>query len=416
MTTAQARVRDELDGLIDRHRDELVALRRDLHRHPELMFEERRTATLIAERLAALGIEHRPGLAAPEPGAEGTGIVAFLPGTEPGADDRPAVALRADMDALPIDELTGVAHASTRPGLMHACGHDGHTTILAGVASVLAGLSRRPNHVVFLFQPAEEGGAGGEKMCRDGALDGSLFGGDPRARVGRVFGLHGWPSLPVGTIATRPGPILAATDDFTVTIRGVGGHAAMPHLTRDPVVCGAAVVQALQTLASRTTAPTDAIVCTVACFHAGRANNVIPDEAVLEGTVRTLRDDTRAVARDRFHELVRHVASAHGCAAEIGWDPGYPVTRNDPALASEVLAIASDVLGPDRASALPAPFLGGEDFSYYGRHAAACFMLLGLLPEGGDPDTTPLLHQATFDFNDDAIPAGVRMMASLALA
>ncbi len=397
-----------IDDLLPR----AVETRRDLHRHPELSHQESRTSRLVQDRLRELGIPFRAGLGGPERGT-GTGVLGFLPATE-SPESAPTVALRADMDALPIEERTGRDYASRTPGVMHACGHDGHTAILLAAAEALAKLPHRPNNVRFVFQPAEEGGAGGEKMVRDGALDGAEIQGLRQPRVDRIFGLHGWPDLPLGTIGTRPGPLLAATDDFVVRVRGVGGHAAMPHRAADPIVAAAAVVTALQTIASRSASPLDSVVCTVGVVRAGVANNVIPAECELHGTVRTLLPQTREMARRRFYEIVENTARAHGCAAGIEWEEGYPVTANDPRLAQAVLRVAADELGAARAFTVPEPFMGGEDFSYYGREVPACFFLLGLLPDGHDPATTPRLHQDTFDFNDEAIRPGVRMMVRLA--
>lgn len=384
---------------------ELIAIRHDLHQHPELMFEERRTSELVARELRALGIETKTGLAG------GTGVLGYLPPTI--ETEARATALRADMDALPLTEITAKPYASTVPGRMHACGHDGHVAILLGVARVLAKLEHRPRPVTFVFQPAEEGGAGGEKMCDDGCLLGAA-GGGLGAPVGEIFGLHGWPSVPVGHVSTRPGPLLAATDEFDIRVVGVGGHAAYPHLARDPVVAAAAIVTALQTIASRTASPLDSVVCTVGKIAGGTVNNVIPEAVELVGTVRTLRAETRTIARRRLFEIAEGVAAAHGCKAEVVWHDGYPVTSNDAALTEAFFETARATLGEDRVRLTPEPGMGGEDFSYYGRHVPGCFYLLGLLAKGEDPARVPQLHQPTFDFNDDAIATGVELMAALA--
>lgn len=411
----------DVRGLIEAEVESLVSLRRDLHAHPELSFRERRTSEVVQRELSAAGIGFKAGLGGPERDGSGTGVLGYLPGTGGGdrtgaarpGSQRKTIALRADMDALPILEASGAAHASTVDGVMHACGHDGHTAILIGAARVLSKLEDRPNNVAFVFQPAEEGGGGGEKMCLDGVLAGDDGGGLGEA-VDRIFGLHGWPGMRLGTVGTKPGPLLASTDDFVVKVRGKGGHAAMPHLCIDPVLGGAAIVQALQQIASRNVSPLDSVVCTVARFEGGFANNVIPQEVELEGTVRTLRDETRAAARTRFFEVVEWTAKAYGVAVEIDFEEGYPVTRNDAALAAQVAAVHAQVFGPDRVVEVPEPFMGGEDFSYYGQRVPACFFLLGLLPEGRE--SYPGLHHPTFDFNDDAIAVGVEAMVSLALA
>lgn len=405
MTTASAPASIvHLARLIADERARLTELRRDLHRHPELGYQERRTSEVVQRELAASGVAFKAGYAG------GTGIVAHIPATAGPA--RASVALRADMDALPIDEQTGKPWASTNPGVMHACGHDGHTAILVGVARVLSRMPQRPNPVTLVFQPAEEGGGGGAKMCEDGALKGDA-GGGLGPPVGRIFGLHNWPVMPLGEIATRPGPLLAATDEFNIRVVGVQGHAAFPHATRDPVVAGAQIVSAFQTIASRGTAPTDPVVVSVTKFHAGNTHNVIPGEASLGGTVRTIEGATRELVRRRMREIGEGVAGAMGCRLEIDWREGYPVTRNDPALAGQVLRMASALLGPNRAIELPTPFMGGEDFAYYGEHVPACFFVLGGRAEGeNDP---ALLHQARFDFNDDAIPVGVEAFCRLAM-
>lgn len=396
-----------LRALIEAELDELRDIRHDLHAHPELMFEERRTSEVVVRELSALGMTHKTGLAG------GTGVLAHLPASSP--TSRQSVGLRADMDALPIVECTGRPYSSSHHGVMHACGHDGHTTILIGAARVLSRIAHRPNPVSFVFQPAEEGGAGGEQMCLDGCLEGQA-GRGLGAPIGRMYGLHGWPQLPIGQIATRPGPLLASTDEFTVTIRGTQCHGAYPHLGADSIVCASHAVAALQTIVARNTSPLDAVVVTVGAIHAGTASNIIPAETRFIGTVRTLRDETRQMARERLFALVQQTALAHACRAEIEWEEGYPVTRNDPALAEQVLTVAHGAFGAEHTLRVEQPTMGGEDFSYYGQHIPACFYLLGLCPPGHDPATSPQLHQPEFDFNDAALPPGIEMMCRLALS
>jgi len=410
----------EVQSLIGADISALIAIRHDLHRHPEIMFQEQRTSHVVQRELAELGIEFKAGLAG------GTGVLAYLPATgvpnpdsmglgSPSGSPADSVALRADMDALPILEETGKAYASENEGVMHACGHDGHTTILLGAARALSRLEHRPNNVTFVFQPAEEGGAGGEKMCDDGCLLGEA-GGGLGAPVSRIFGLHGWPQQPLGTVATRPGPLLAATDEFEITIRGTQAHAAYPHLGRDPIVAASALVGALQTIASRSASPLDSVVVTVGMLHAGSAKNVIPETARLEGTIRTLRQDTRAATEHRFKLIVDQVTSAYGCHADIDFQAGYPVTYNDAGLVEHFNDVARATIGDDRVLEVPEPSMGGEDFSFYAQHVPACFYLLGLLRDGEDPLRVAQLHQPTFDFNDDAIATGVEMMCKLAMA
>jgi len=381
-----------------------IETRHDLHAHPELSYEEHRTSEVIAAKLGELGIEHKRGF------AKGTGIVAYIPATNGGGHR--SVALRADIDALPIAETTGKPYASKTSGAMHACGHDGHTAILLGAAEALLN-QRRPNPVTLIFQPAEEGGGGGERMCDEGALRGTAGGGlgEP---VDRIFGLHGWPDLPLGTVAARPGPMLASTDDFVITIKGEQAHAAYPHLGRDAILAGAHVVTAVQSVASRSIDPLESIVVTVAEFHAGTANNIIPEQVTLTGTIRALQAETRRVARERFVSAVEHAAASVGCHADVELHEGYPVTSNERALTDHFFHVAGRTLGESRVKLLEKPSMGGEDFSYYGHHVPACFYLLGLKPEG--QDRYPGLHQPDFDFNDDALAVGIEMMCALALA
>lgn len=391
-------------SLIQRELASLVDLRHDLHRHPELGFEEERTSSVVQRELAALRISYKAGL------AKGTGVVAHLPPSDPADAHKPAVALRADMDALPITERTGKPYASARKGVMHACGHDGHTTILIGAARALVNL-HRPNPVTLLFQPAEEGGGGGEKMCEDGALAGEKGGGLGPA-VGRIYGLHGWPQLPLHRVACRPGPMLASVDDFVVDVEGTGGHAAYPHLGSDPIVAMAHVITALQTIASRNVGPLDSVVCTVGQVEAGTANNIIPSSARLIGTVRTLKPETRKLAREKFFMIIENTCRAMGCRARIDWHESYPVTMNDASLADDFAAAARATLGEHRYQHAEHPTMGGEDFAYYARLVPACFFFLGLRPEGGH--ACPTLHQPDFDFNDDAIATGIEMMVTMA--
>jgi amidohydrolase len=407
--TTTATATGDLGQRIARELDELTRIRRDIHAHPEIRFEEHRTSQLVQDELARLGIAFVAGLGGETPG-HGTGVLAHLPATvdRPG----PCVGLRADMDALPIAERTGKAWASTVPGKMHACGHDGHTTILLGAARVLAATEHRPNPVTFVFQPAEEGGGGGELMCRDACLTGGPN-GDLGPGIARMYGLHGWPGLPFGVIGTRPGPLLAATDELHVTIRGHQAHAAYPHLGADPIVAGAHIVAAAQTLASRTVSPLDSIVVTFGTFHAGTATNVIPETAVLTGTLRTLRAETRTLAKARLTELVASTARALGCEGVLEIEEGYPVTLNDPAETDRVLATAREADFARGAVVVPEPTMGGEDFAFYANRVPSCFYLLGLRPE--DADQMPQLHQPEFDFPDGAIAAGVEMMCRLAL-
>ena len=374
------------------HLEGLVELRHDLHRHPELGYMEQRTHDVVCARLRDLGAEIKSNMAG------GTGVVAHLPATRAGGG---CVALRADMDALPILERTGLDYASERPGVMHACGHDGHTTILLGTAAALAA-SERPHDVVLMFQPAEEGGAGAARLVEEGALDGGYF-----PKVDLVYGLHGVPHWPVGHLSSRVGPLMAAATQFKITIRGRGTHAAYPHWGRDPIVGLSHVVLGLQTVAARLVGPLTPVVVTVGKIEAGVAHNVIPGEAVLHGTVRALDDATDALAKAAVDRIVRGTCEAHELAAEIEWTAGYPVVVNHPTATDRFFRTVA-------AAQEPEPSMGGEDFSFYGQVAPACFFFLGLRPEGAE--SFPNLHAPDFDFNDDAIPPGVDAMVALAIA
>ncbi len=382
----------------------IVEIRHDLHAHPELAYTEQRTSGVVQRELKSLGIEFKDGLAG------GTGVLGWLPATSNAPDKAETIALRADMDALPILEESGKPYASTNPGLMHACGHDGHTSILLGAAKALAQTPERPNNVLLLFQPAEEGGAGGKRMVEDGALNGKAIG----RPVDMIFGLHGWTTLGLGKLATRPGPMMAATNTFTITIRGKGGHAAAPHTTCDPIVAAAHLVTALQSIASRNVSPFEQIVVTVGQLQGGTAANIIPEFATLKGTVRTLTPEIRKLAEKRVKEAAKGVAEAFGAAAETEWLEGYPSTANDPDAVERFLRVATGIWGEERVSGEGEPTMGGEDFAYYGLEVPSCFYQLGLIPHG--QDSYPSVHTPRFDFNDEAIPIGVRTMVGLALS
>jgi amidohydrolase len=317
------------------------------------------------------------------------------------------------MDALPILEQTGLPYCSKTTGKMHACGHDGHTTILIGAARVLSkiaqqqgGLSRP---VTFVFQPAEEGGAGGKRMVDDGCLTGEVLG----PPVASMFGLHGWPHLPLGVVGTRSGPLLAASDRFDIVVKGVGSHAAFPHVSRDPIVAATAIVSALQTIASRNTNPLDAIVVSVTMIHGGTAYNVIPSEVTISGTVRTLTPQVLEMAQRRLAEIAAGVAKAHGCEAAVDYRLGYPVTLNDATMVDVFNDVATSAVGKDHVVSLPQPVMGGEDFAFYCQKVPSCFFVLGLIPPG--KKSMPDLHQPDFDFNDNAIATGIEMFCRLAL-
>lgn len=402
MTTTATDLPNRIDSILD----EIISIRHDLHAHPEIKFKEKRTSSVVQSKLKDLGIPFVADIGGKEPNT-GTGVVAHLPATtdQPG----PTIGLRADMDALPITENTGASYASTTPGVMHACGHDGHTSILLGAAKALASMEERPNPVTFVFQPAEEGGAGAAKLIRDGALDGLI--GTP---IDRMYGLHGWPGDPLGTVATKPGAMLAAADMFTITVTGTQAHAAYPHLGADPIVASAQIISAAQSIVSRTTKPTDSVVVSISTIHAGTAHNIIPSGAIMQGTVRTLSDESRELTNRRFTEIVESTAIAMGCTAKVDWVPGYPVTMNAPQESDRVLEIAGKLDKCTQTQVITEPTLGGEDFSFYAQKVPSCFFFLGLAQDDQTP--YPGLHTPSFDFNDQSIPLGVEMMCRLALS
>jgi len=395
-----------LRDLIAREMPDLITIRRDLHAHPEIGYEEHRTCKVVQRELTKAGVAFKADLAG------GTGVFAHIPANGSGNGNQKAIGLRADMDALPILETSGLPYASTIPGKMHACGHDGHTTILIGAARVLARLAKQsplPRAVSFVFQPAEEGGAGAAKMIDDGCLSGKLLG----PPIDHMFGLHGWPRLPLGVVGSRVGPLLAASDRFDIKVRGIGAHAAFPHASRDPVVAAAAIVTALQTIASRNVDPLDSIVISITMIHTGTAYNVIPTEAIISGTVRTLLPATLQLAQRRLQEISEGVAHGHGCSAELEYRLGYPVMHNNGEMVGVFNSVAKQTLGEQRVVNLPSPVMGGEDFAFYSQIVPSCFFVLGLIPQG--KQSMPDLHQPDFNFNDDAIATGVEMFCRLAL-
>jgi amidohydrolase len=372
-------------------------VRHRLHRIPELAFLEFQTAGVIRGELDRLGIAHIDGV--PDAPTATIGLI--------GDSSRPCVALRADIDALPIQEMTGLAYASTHPGRMHACGHDGHTATLLGAAAILKPLQDQlPVCVKLIFQPAEEEGGGAGRLVQAGVLDGRI-GPAPRA----IFGLHGWPGLPVGCVASKPGPLLAATDVFSATILGKGCHGAYPHLGADPIISACQAVVNLQQIVSRDLDPTEPAVVTIGMIRGGTATNVIPDQATFEGTARTLSDSTRATVKSAIARRIAAVAAAGGCNAKIDWTEGYPATVNDPAMTDYVARVAREALGPNRYISAGRPSMGGEDFSYYLQKIPGCFFLVGVTPP--DRQDYPSLHNDHYDFTDAALAVGMKMYAQL---
>ena len=373
---------------------ELTTVRRDIHAHPELSFQESRTSGLVADKLAAWGIEVHRGLAK-------TGVVAVIPGKRKGSGR--AIGLRADMDCLPMHERNTFAHRSQNEGRMHACGHDGHTTMLLGAARYLAETRNFDGTAYLIFQPAEEGGGGGEVMVKEGLFE--------RFPANEVYALHNWPGLPPGKMAVRAGAVMAATDEVQITIRGKGGHGAMPHLAVDPVVTAAHVITALQTVASRTISPLDSVVvsiCSMATSQVG-VFNVIPDHVKLVGTVRSFQAETRDLAERRVREIVTKTAEAFGASAEVTYARGYPATVNTAREAQFAADVGKRVFGADNVITEHEPTMGGEDFSYMLQARPGAYVFLG---QGGAQGGC-LLHNPNYDFNDEVIPLGAGYLAAL---
>ncbi len=367
---------------------EITEWRRDIHRHPEILFDVHRTAGLVRDRLRDFGCDEVVE------GIGRTGVVAVIRGkTDTGGR---TIGLRADMDALPIHEETGLDYASTVPGAMHACGHDGHTAMLLGAAKYLAETRNFDGTCVLIFQPAEEGGGGGREMCEDGLMD--------RFGIDEVYAMHNWPGVPAGTFAIRPGPFFAATDQFAITVTGQGGHAAKPHETVDPVVAASHMVLALQTVASRNVDPTQQVVVSVTALKtSSNAFNVIPGAAMLKGTIRSLDAGVRKLAGEKLKHIATSTAATFGAQAEVDWMPGYPVMVNSEAGTEHAIAVARKVGGDCADAPL---IMGGEDFAYLLEERPGAFILLG------NGDSAPV-HSAGYNFNDEIIPAGCSWFAEM---
>lgn len=372
-------------------KDEVAEWRRTLHADPELLFDVHNTAAFVAEKLKTFGCDEVVT------GIGKTGVVGIIHG-RPGGNG-PAIGLRADMDALPITEITGLPWASRSPGKMHACGHDGHTAMLLGAARHLAATRNFTGSVAVIFQPAEEGGGGGREMVNDGMME--------RFGITKVFGMHNLPGLPVGQFAIRKGPIMAATDIFDIALKGRGGHAAMPHQTIDPIVAGAAIVSSMQSIASRNANPLQSVVVSVTKFIAGSAYNIIPETVELAGTVRTLSPEMRDLAEARINEIVHGVATAHGVEASVNYLRNYPVTFNHADETDFAADVAESLAGAGKVERNQPPTMGGEDFSFMLEARPGAFIFMG----NGD---TAGLHHPAYDFNDDAIPVGVSYWVNLA--
>ena len=371
--------------------EQLTEWRRDLHMHPELGLEEHRTSQVVADKLASWGIEVTRGLA-------GTGLVGTL---RNGASPR-SIGIRADMDALPMEEMNDFAHKSQNPGRMHACGHDGHTTMLLGAAKYLAETRNFDGTVHFIFQPAEENAGGGRIMVEEGLFE--------RFPCDMVFGAHNDTSLPVGVMTAVEGSVSAASDRFIITIAAKGGHAARPHQTIDPVVIGSHIVLALQSIVSRRTDPLHSAVVSITQFHAGSAHNVIPDTAMLSGTVRTLRPEVQDEVQRLLPMIAETTALAHGAQASVDYQRGYPPVVNAAAPTERAAAAAARLLGADKVLRNRPPSMGGEDFSYMAQAVPGCFVRIG---QADGARGSVAVHHPKYDFNDDILPIGASFWAGL---
>jgi amidohydrolase len=370
--------------------EEITGWRRDFHAHPELLYDVHRTAARVAELLTSFGVDKVVT------GIGRTGVVAVIAGN--GTGDGRTIGLRADMDALPITERTGKAYASTNEGLMHACGHDGHTAMLLGAAKYLAETRKFSGTVVLIFQPAEEGGAGGKAMVEDGLMD--------RFNIEEVYGMHNWPEREAGFFGIREGGMMAATDEFEIIVEGTGGHAARPHVAIDSVMISAHVILALQSIASRNVNPVGAAVVSVTVLNGGNATNVLPKTVTLKGTVRTLDEKIRAQVQERMSAMVPSVAASFGGTAELKYRRGYPVMVNSPSQTRFAARIAAGIAGVDNVDDAIEPTMGAEDFSYLAQARPGAFIFVG---QGGSAQ----LHQDTYDFNDEIIPIGCSYWATL---
>ncbi len=371
---------------------DIQAWRRDIHEHPELLYDVHRTAAFVAARLREFGCDEVAS------GLGRTGVVGVIKGSRPaGKGDIKVIGLRADMDALPIEEATNLAYASKTPGKMHACGHDGHTAMLLGAARYLAETRNFAGEAVVIFQPAEEGGAGAAAMIKDGLMD--------RFGIEHVYGMHNCPGIPVGSFAIRSGPIMAATDAIDIKIEGLGGHAARPHKCIDSVLVGAQLITALQSIVSRAVDPLDSAVISMCEFHAGNARNVIPQTAELRGTVRTLTGEVRALVEKRVHEVVAGVAQITGAKIDLVYERGYPVTVNHATQTDVATQVAKEIAGDANVHETP-PLMGAEDFAYMLESRPGAFIFCG-------NGNTAGLHHPAYNFNDDAIVFGTSYWVKL---
>ena len=378
---------------------ELKAIRRDLHAHPELCFEEHRTSDTIARLLESWGIPVVRGLGK-------TGLVGVLEGKD---TNGPAIGLRADMDALPLQELNSFAHASVHPGKMHACGHDGHCAMLLGAALYLAAHRDFSGTVYLIFQPAEEGEGGGRAMIEDG-----LF---TRFPMEAVFGMHNWPGIPVGHFAVTPGPMMASSNDFRITVKGKGSHAALPHLGTDPVMIAVQIAQGLQTILTRNKKPIDTAVLSITQIHAGTTTNIVPDEAVMVGTVRTFTIEVLDLIESRMRDIAQGAALAYGAQVEVDFQRKYPPLVNHPGPTKFVTGVLQSLVGAERVDAQTEPTMGAEDFAFMLQEKPGCYVFIGngdgAHREAGHGLGPCTLHNGSYDFNDELLPLGASFWVKL---
>jgi amidohydrolase len=379
-----------VNRVADFHRD-ITAWRHDIHAHPELLYDVNRTAGVVADKLRSFGCDEVVT------GIGRTGVVGVIRGNRAGEGSR-VIGLRADMDALPIQEANDIPYKSTVPGKMHACGHDGHTAMLLGAARYLAETRNFNGTAVVIFQPAEEGGAGGKAMVQDGLME--------RFRVEEVYGMHNYPGLPVGQFALRAGPLMAAADRITIDIEGRGGHAARPHVSIDTVLVGAQIINAIQSIVSRNVDPLEAAVVSICVFQAGTTDNVIPQTAQLRGTARSLTPKVRDLLEARLQQVVTGTAQLYGATAKLTYRRDYPVTRNHERQAAFAASVAAQVAGRERVDDQVAPVMGAEDFSFMLEARPGAFIFVGNGASAG-------LHHPAYDFNDETIPFGTSYWVKL---
>ena len=369
---------------------EITAWRRDIHAHPELLYDVHRTAAAVADKLKSFGCDDVV------PGIGRTGVVGVIRGRKPGTK---VIGMRADMDALPLEEETGLPYKSTVPGRMHACGHDGHTAMLLGAAKYLAETRNFSGTAVVIFQPAEEGGAGGRAMVKDGLM--TRFG------IEEVYGMHNYPGVPLGQFAIRPGAMMASADHIEIAIEGKGGHAARPQLSIDTILVGAQIVNQLQSIVARNVDPLESAVVSICMFQAGHTDNVIPQHARLRGTARALTPEVRALLQKRIGEVIEGTARLYGATAKITYTNGYPVTVNHERETAFAAGVAREIAGPDKVNTSVAPVMGAEDFSFMLQERPGAFIFVGNGDSAG-------LHHPAYDFNDETIPVGTSYWVRLA--